>query len=563
MTFIRRMKKGNKIYLCEYRSVREGKKVRSIFVRYLGVESEQEKIPLPKKQIIDWKPPDRSVRAGDVTILFRIAQDLQIAETIDRICGSKGRRKTNSPGKLLTTWAINRALDPESATQLDDWVENTDLPELLKLSLKGLNKDSFLSALDTVCSYDKVSDRMVDNTKAIDEMLYAKWRNLHPIPKGEDEILAYDMTSLLTYGKTCPLLERGYNAEEWRHQQINLSILVSKHDYHPVAHEIHPGNHASMTTMQHLMPRLRDFAISQGTVIWDRGNTSHKTVSAVERLGWKIICGVPKISNEVKKIVMETEVSESPANLVPCKKTGELYACKVEAQMFGSQRSVIIYRNVTKATRSLVKRNKAIYEISEELTALKQTKTFTSQKEIKIELKQILNGWSRFFIIHFPDNEKTVDFSWSINEQRLSDAKAMDGKFLLYSTDGELSPNDVVRMYLEKDFIEKVFRCMKTDEEIKPVRHRLESRVRAFIFISFLAYRLLASLRWMINSSQSSNVTLSPSEFLKKLSRVHKLEADLGKEFEQFFVNVTTDISKQLVALGMKDLLVGRRVQKM
>ena len=557
------MKKGNKIYLCEYRSVREGTKVRSIFIRYLGVESEQEKVPLPKKQIINWKPPDRSVRAGDITVLFQLAQDLQIAETIDRICGSKGRRKTNSPGKLLTTWAINRALDPESATQLEEWVENTDLPELFNLSINGLNKDSFLSALDSLCSYDKSSDRMVDNTKAIDEMLYAKWRNIHPIPKGEDEILAYDMTSLLTYGKTCPLLEKGYNAEEWRHQQINLSLIVSKHDYQPVAHEIHPGNHASMTTMQHLMPRLCDFAISQGTIIWDRGNTSQKTVNAVERLGWKIICGVPKISNEVKKIVVETEVTESPANLIPCKKTGELYACKVEAQMYGSLKHVVIYRNVIKATKSLVKRNKAIYEISEELNTLKKKGAFSSQKELKIEIKQIINGWSSFFVIHLPEDERKVDFSWSINEQRLAEAKAMDGKFLLYSTDGELSANDVVRMYLEKDFIEKVFRCIKTDEEIKPVRHRLESRVRAFIFISVLAYRLLAALRWMISSSESSNVTLSASEFLKKLSRVHKIEADLGKEIEQFFVNLTTDISKQLVALGMKELLNGRRFLKM
>ena len=139
----------------------------------------------------------------------------------------------------------------------------------------------------------------------------------------------------------------------------------------------------------------------------------------------------------------------------------------------------------------------------------------------------------------------------------------MDGKFLLYSTDGELSANDVVRMYLEKDFIEKVFRCIKTDEEIKPVRHRLESRVRAYIFISVLAYRLLAILRWIINSSESSNMALSTSEFLKKLSRVHKLEVDLGKEIEQFYVNLTTDISKQLVALGMKDLLANRRFLKM
>gem|GEM_PF-4501836 len=37
------------------------------------------------------------------------------------------------------------------------------------------------------------------------------------------------------------------------------------------------------------------------------------------------------------------------------------------------------------------------------------------------------------------------------------------------------------------------------------------------------------------------------------------MEADFGKEIERFFVNMTTDISKQLVALGMKDLLAGRR----
>ena len=56
------MKKGNKVYLCEYRSVREGKKVQSIFFRYLGVESGQEKVPLLKKQIIGCKPPDHSVQ---------------------------------------------------------------------------------------------------------------------------------------------------------------------------------------------------------------------------------------------------------------------------------------------------------------------------------------------------------------------------------------------------------------------------------------------------------------------------------------------------------------------
>ena len=167
------MKKGDKIHLSEYRSVRVGKKVKSEFVRYLGVESEQEKIPLPKKSLIDWKTPDRSSRAGDVLVLWEIAHEMRLAETIDRVCGKKGRKKANSPGKLLTLWAINRALEPESATQLEDWIDGTILPEISGLSLNGSNKDAFYAALDCVCSEDPASGKIEDNTKAIEEKLYA------------------------------------------------------------------------------------------------------------------------------------------------------------------------------------------------------------------------------------------------------------------------------------------------------------------------------------------------------------------------------------------------------
>ncbi len=117
--------------------------------------------------------------------------------------------------------------------------------------------------------------------------------------------------------------------------------------------------------------------------------------------------------------------------------------------------------------------------------------------------------------------------------------------------------------YLEKDFIEKVFRTIKTDKELKPIRHRLESRVRAIIFVCTLAYRLLAALRWMINASQSKDVTLSATQFLRKLARVEKLEVDLGKEYEVFYVNVLEDLRKQTGALGMNDLFASQRLVKM
>lgn len=47
-----------------------------------------------------------------------------------------------------------------------------------------------------------------------------------------------------------------------------------------------------------------------------------------------------------------------------------------------------------------------------------------------------------------------------------------------------------------------------------------------------------------INSSESKDVTLSEAAFLREFARLHKFEADLGKEIEIFYVNVATDQRK-------------------
>ena len=39
---VHKVKRGDKVYLSEYKSVREGKKVKSIFVRYLGPEDQND-----------------------------------------------------------------------------------------------------------------------------------------------------------------------------------------------------------------------------------------------------------------------------------------------------------------------------------------------------------------------------------------------------------------------------------------------------------------------------------------------------------------------------------------
>jgi transposase len=565
MAWLRKKIIGGKTYLYEYESIRIGDEVKSKYIGARGILNDDGTITPTKQQEqqINWRPPERSYRAGDVEVLWQIAEELHLAQIIDRICQCRTKKNGASPGKLLTLWAINRALDPESASQMDSWLLGTELPTLANLSEKSLNKNAFLDALDAVCSQDSDSDRLIDQTPALDEMMYAQWRDQHPLPQGVDEILAVDMTPIIVYGETCPLTSKGYNPDEAKHQQINLTVIISKHDGQPLAHKVHPGNHASMTTMQGLLPRLSDFSLSEGTIIWDRGNTSQQTVTTLERNGWKVICGVPKVSSEVRTIIKENPIPETVDYLVPCKDNGALYAVKIRAPLYGREREVVVYRNIKKAVQSVKSRNKALYEISLELDRLKREHASKDRKDLNVAINEIITGWKTYFTIQFPEDESIIDFSWEINVGRVETAKAMDGTFVLYATDEHYSAIEVVRMYMEKDVVEKAFQVMKSVEDIKPVRHRLESRVRAYVFVCMLAFRLHAALRARINSSTSKKIKMNNSEFLKVLKRVERADIQLGKgEIEVCYMNLTKDIVNQLVALGMKNLLVSGRRKK-
>lgn len=85
----------------------------STFVRYIGPEGcERRAAPIDRMEHGD------AVHSDAVRLLWSIAEDLHFAETIDKISGAD-HGDVSSPGNILTVWAINRVLDPMSATKLE------------------------------------------------------------------------------------------------------------------------------------------------------------------------------------------------------------------------------------------------------------------------------------------------------------------------------------------------------------------------------------------------------------------------------------------------------------
>ena len=554
MSWIRRIKRGHKYYLYEVTSILEDGKVKQKLIQYLGVEGDEYKVPKPKsKRVIeDDIYPERSLRAGDVTLLWKIAEALDIVNIIDRVAMGVEDVKGPSPGKYITTWAINRILDPESATQLEPWVSSTTLPALAGMEPADFTKDAFLRSLDSICSESKRIQHIKTDIPTIEDQLYQKWRTIHPLPIQTTETIAFDLTAIPTFGKTCTLAEPGHKSRETHQLQINLSVVTSKFDSYPIAHFVHPGSFHSITTIPHLLIRLKELELAPGTIVWDRGYTSQDQVRQVEEDRWKIICGVPQRKNEVKQIISEIDPPFEPDFLVPSK-CMNICSVKVDRPIFNTKGSVVVYKNIDHQKNDIRHRVVELAELQTGLVKMQKSCYAKKPEDLKKDVDSLLTGNQKFFKVDISSDGNLTQLTWELDRDELANAERRDGKYLLYASDPELTATEIVQTYFERAFIEDVFCDLKSFEEIAPIRHRLETRVLGIMFVCTLALRLKVALRTMMTNVKSEK-KYSTETLLKKLQRIEQVDFHIGDDVKVRFVNLQQKTRDVLDDIGMPHL---------
>jgi transposase len=554
---IKRHKRGGRVYLAEYKSERIDGKVKSTYVRYVGVEGTPKITPKPrvnKEQKLEFS---RTTQSGDVTVLWHLAEKLGIREIIDQICLPLDHSMTITPGKILSIWAINRVIDPESATQLPEWVRATDLPLLTGISPKSFSKDVFLESLDFICSKDHDSGRIFDLSPPIEDRLCQRWRQIYPLPPDENEVVAYDMTAILFYGDTCPIASLGYNAEHIGRKQVNLAILVSKFDRYPIFHFTYPGDRTSVTTIKNLFCKLSDLSIKPGTIIWDRGNVSEKSINCIVGLHWDIICGLPKTTTVVQTILHDIEIPKMPRYTVKKTACGGVYARKVRSKIYGKMHSITIYANPYAAIKESEDRNTLISTLSQKISPILQNSEKLKEEKVIAALKLVLKSNHRFFTFAFSEYNEHVTGTWEFNEEEIKDAQQSDGKWAILSTKDNLSAKEVIDEYFGKDFVEKKFQEVKSGREIMPVRHRLENRVKSYIFLNVLSLRIHTAFVNLFKSAFPENPTECASDFLKKMARVERTQVTIDNKQKTVFLNLTPELEKTMKDIGLENLFQG------
>jgi transposase len=144
------------------------------------------------------------------------------------------------------------------------------------------------------------------------------------------------------------------------------------------------------------------------------------------------------------------------------------------------------------ADKRLARSQKHIESITEKLEKLRRRTEhgrLHGEDEIGVRVGKVINKYKvgKHFELHIENDA----FDFDIDQQNVDAEAALDGIYVVRtSLDADtMDAAQAVRSYKLLSNIEQAFRCLKSlDLLVRPIRHRLEQRVKAHIFICMLAY---------------------------------------------------------------------------
>jgi hypothetical protein len=100
-----------------------------------------------------------------------------------------------------------------------------------------------------------------------------------------------------------------------------------------------------------------------------------------------------------------------------------------------------------------------------------------------------------------PGLERFFDARGQLVSALLAAAEEFDGYSCIFCT-RPLPQDQMLSLYFNKDLVEKAFRSLKGITQLRPIRHWLADRVRAHVFLCYLAYLLLSLLQYRLRQTE-------------------------------------------------------------
>ena len=243
------------------------------------------------------------------------------------------------------------------------------------------------------------------------------------------------------------------------------------------------GNTGDPTTLLPQVERLqKTFAIDQLVLVGDRGMISQKQITALkQREGIEWITALR--TGAIRKLVDGGQIQLGLFD--------ERHLFEVTHPDFPGER-LVACRNPQLAQLRAHKRQSLLDATSKELEKVRgmiARGTITGKDAIGVRVGKVVDKYKMSKHVVLDIREDGFDFH--LDDDKVSAEAALDGLYVIRTSvpAQRLATDDVVRSYKRLSQVERAFRSLKTiDLDVRPIRHRLEDRVKAHIFLCMLAH---------------------------------------------------------------------------
>ena len=421
---------------------------------------------------------------GGAWVLDQLWRRLGIDQVMTKLLA--GTRRDPVTERVLFGLVANRALAASSKLHAAGWV------------CRSVHIDGLSEVTDDACY--RAMDWLHDVAPDLEQQVFGQVANLLNL---EVDLLFFDTTSTYfeldeadepvprdTHGRVRPNNDDGDGEDEEEGRTVGFRTYGKSKDHRPDLPQIvigmavtrdgipvrvwcWPGNTGDSKLIRQVKTDMRDWTLTRIVWVGDRAFSSAANRRALRAGDHHYILGEK----------LRGEGAEAKAALSrPGRYATVAGNLRVKEVNLADDERFVICHNPEAADRDAKIRTRLLAQLGELIDA-SDLLSVTKRAELRgvISTKPGLNRYLRV----------TAGGLLRIDATAIKTEEKLDGKYLLRATDPTMSTEDIALGYKQLYEVERGWRSMKTDLDLRPVYHRLEERIRAHVILCWLALLLV------------------------------------------------------------------------
>ncbi len=389
----------------------------------------------------------------------------------------------------------------------------------------------------------------------IEVRLYQRLRDLFSI---KPDLVLYDITSTYFEGAGPQDLARHGYSRDHRSRNVQVIVGVVLVAGWPITHHVWEGNRKDEATVIEVLTDLKKrFSFQRVVFVGDRGMVSEDNLDRLVQQGHGYLVGVrrrqnPELSGWLAKLSPQRWL-DCPVGLTAAEKQVPPRTRVQEVFAEGDDKRVFVIDSDERRAYEQRLRERSMEQTRLRLEKLQRrvaTGKLKSPAAIGAAAARALSRHhgDRYYRWQLSDGV----FTFQEHPVRLQREKELEGKYVLISSEKDLTAVGAVQQYKELMEVERGFRSLKDILAMRPIYHQVAPRVRAHIFVAALA---LLVQRLLERHLEAAQVNVSAAEALEALETVRVVTFRLDGQPPRQGVSTGSPRARQVLkALGISNL---------